>query len=262
MNMYDTFSTDYDRFVNWQSRLDYELPFLLYRLESVNGAPARPLRVLDAACGTGMHAIALARRGYRSAGADLSAGMIAQARENAARAGVEVEFEVAGFGEQAPAFSNRGLLPFDALLCLGNSLPHLLRSDALQMALQDFAACLRPGGLLVIQNRNFDTVMASRARWMEPQSHREGEREWLFVRFYDFPAPDRIDFNILILRRSSDGPWEQKIITTALRPLTRQELSAALEQAGFHSLAAYGDLGGSPFDPASSGNLVLTAIRG
>ena len=48
--MYDTFSTDYDRFVNWPSRLAAELPFIESQLEA---AGAR--RVLDAACGTGQH---------------------------------------------------------------------------------------------------------------------------------------------------------------------------------------------------------------
>ncbi|MBP1694600.1 MAG: hypothetical protein H6Q37_2483, partial [Chloroflexi bacterium] len=26
--MYDSFSSDYDRFVNWSSRLNFELPFI------------------------------------------------------------------------------------------------------------------------------------------------------------------------------------------------------------------------------------------
>ena len=58
--MYETFSKDYDRFVNWQNRLAYELPFIQDQLQSVNAK-----RVLDAATGTGMHAIALAKRGYQ-----------------------------------------------------------------------------------------------------------------------------------------------------------------------------------------------------
>jgi hypothetical protein len=37
---------------------------------------------------------------------------------------------------------------------------------------------------LLIQNRNFDGVLARQERWMEPQAHREGETEWLFLRFY------------------------------------------------------------------------------
>lgn len=80
--LYDPFSADYDRFVNWRERLAYELPFLEQQLTA---ASAR--RVLDVACGTGMHAIALAQRGYDVTGADLSAGMIERARENAREIG-------------------------------------------------------------------------------------------------------------------------------------------------------------------------------
>jgi SAM-dependent methyltransferase len=259
--MYDTFSADYDRFVNWTNRLAYELPFIQGQLKSLEGGPDRPLCILDAACGTGMHAITLAQLGYRAAGADISAGMIERARLNAAEVGVEVEFQAAGFGELASAFENQGLLPFDALLCLGNSLPHLLRPAELAAALADFAACLRPGGLLLIQNRNFDAVLAQRSRWMEPQSHQEGEREWVFLRFYDFLSEELIHFNILTLRRTGGKGWEQQVISTPLRPLRLEEMSAALRSAGFGSLSAYGDLAGRAYDPAASGNLVLAGIR-
>ena len=149
--MYDDFSSDYDRFVDWPGRLAAELPFIEHQLQAVGAR-----RVLDAACGTGMHALALARRGYAAVGADLSPGMIARARANAAAAGVDVPFEVAGFGE----LNARVGTGFDALLCLGNSLPHLLAPAGLESALADFAACLRPGGLVLIQNRNFDAVLS------------------------------------------------------------------------------------------------------
>jgi SAM-dependent methyltransferase len=264
--MYDTFSADYDRFVNWSNRLAFELPFVQEQLKKLEAGfdqagSGRTLRILDAACGTGMHAIALAQLGYRAAGADISTGMIERARLNAAQAGVEVEFQAAGFGELASSFANRGLLPFDALLCLGNSLPHLLRPAELAAALADFAACLRPGGLLLIQNRNFDAVLAQRSRWMEPQSHQEGEREWVFLRFYDFLSEELIHFNILTLRRTRGEAWEQQVISTPLKPLRLEEMSSALRAAGFGSLFAYGDLSGGAFDPAASGNLVMAGIK-
>jgi glycine/sarcosine N-methyltransferase len=251
--MYDAFSDDYDRFVDWPGRLAVEMPFIEAQLQA---AGAR--RVLDAACGTGMHAIALAQRGYRVAGADLSAGMIERARANAAQGGVEVQFAAAGFGELAQTF---GAGAFDTLLCLGNSLPHLLTPQDLAAALADFAACLRPGGLLLLQNRNFDAVMAGGERWMEPQSHRQGEDEWLFLRFYDFDAGGLITFNILTLRRDAQGGWRQRVSATRLRPLLQAEILAALDGAGFTSIASYGNMGGAPFDPPSSGNLVIAARR-
>jgi len=254
MEMYDSLSKDYDYFVNWTERLAYELPLIEAQLQSAIGE-SRPIKVLDVACGTGMHAIALAQRGYAAAGADLSAGMIEQAVVNAASAGVQASFQVAGFGALAGRFAG-----YDALLCLGNSLPHVLSPSELAKALEDFAACLRPGGLLLVQQRNFDAVLAQRARWMKPErAQRPGEREWLFVRFHDFDPDGLITFNIITLKRVGPGDWQQKVDSTRLYPLRRDELALALEAAGFEQIDCYGSLSGEPFDPGSSGNLVVSA---
>jgi SAM-dependent methyltransferase len=248
--LYDSLASDYDRFVDWPGRLANELPFI-EGLFQANGVR----RVLDAACGTGRHAIALAQRGYQAEGADLSAAMIEQAARNAATAGVEVSFFAAGLGRLA-VLGQR----YDAVLCLGNSLPHLLTGEAVARALADFAAVLRPGGLLVVQNRNFDRVWALRERFMGPQTHREGDREWLFVRFYDFHE-DTLTFNMVRLRRTSDG-WSQDVEATELRPIFRDDLAAALDAAGFSPAGYYAGYDGAPFDPATSGDLLAVARLG
>jgi SAM-dependent methyltransferase len=205
-----------------------------------------------------MHVLALAQRGYAATGADLSRAMVQRARENAAREGVGARFEQVAFGELAGAFGREA---FDAVLCLGNSLPHVQDGAELAGALGDFAACLRPGGLLVIQNRNFDAVLSRQERWMEPQSHQEGGREWLFLRFYDFDPDGKITFNIMNLKREAGGAWQQTILATRLYPLLQGELAKAIEAAGFERLAFYGALTGAPFEVGSSGNLVITAKR-
>ena len=250
---YDNFSSDYDRFVNWPGRLAIEMPFLERKLREVGAR-----HVLEAACGTGMHAIALAQAGFEAAGADLSDGMISRARENAQAAGLDLPFKTAGFGNLAAAFGSES---FDALLCLGNSLPHLLTPELFHQSITDFARCLKPGGLVVIQNRNFDSVMAARQRWMEPQAAREGQVEWLFQRFYDFEVDGLLTFNIVTFRRENGGAWKQSIQSTSLRPLLSFELRDAFQVAGFESVTLFGGLDGSTFDPSTSGNLVITASR-
>jgi glycine/sarcosine N-methyltransferase len=259
--MYDSFSLDYDRFVNWPDRLAFELPFIQQQLAKINPAPDQPLSILDAACGTGMHALALAQQGYAVCAADLSAGMIERARVNAATAGAEVRFAEAGFGGLAQVFQGQTGFPFDALLCLGNSLPHLPTRTELDAALADFSLCLKPGGLLLIQNRNFDAVTVQRQRWMEPQAYRETGREWIFMRFYDFEADGLINFNIATFYREGDGQWMQHVNTSRLRPLLRGELAGALLSAGFQEITCYGGMDASPFDPISSGNLIITANK-
>lgn len=256
--MYDTVSEDYDLFVNWSNRLAFEMPFLEKQL----GDDERPVRVLDAACGTGMHAIALAQKGMVVLGADLSSGMVARAHANAETAGVKVRFEVAGFGALEQTFVHQAADRFDAVLCLGNSLPHVQGPVELAATLADFAACLRPGGLLLIQNRNFDAILAERQRWMEPQSAREGEAEWNFLRFYDFEPSGTITFNMITLHRPNpQTPWKQIITSAPLYPLVQAEMLDALAGAGFKAVTSYGDMSGATFEPAYSGNLVITATK-
>jgi glycine/sarcosine N-methyltransferase len=256
--LYDQLSHDYDRFVNWPNRLAYEMPFLLQKLAGVKKQAGGQLRVLDAACGTGQHAIALAKAGMRVAGNDLSAEMIAVARKNAVEAGVAVNFQVAGFGSLADKF---GVELFDTLLCLGNSLPHLLTIQDLTAALKDFYASLAPGGMLLIQNRNFDTVLVARSRWMEPQSHSEDGREWVFQRFYDFEPDGLIRFNIVTLQRQGQEDWKASLTSTRLFPQTRQEVESAILSAGFLHMQIYGSLEKVEFDPQKSSNLVILARK-
>lgn len=257
--MYDDFAEDYDRFVQWEGRLAFEMPFLESQIETLQ-KPKHDVRVLDAATGTGMHVLELRRQGYLADGSDLSQGMIERARANAQQAGIPARFESAGFGSLAQAFQDS--LPYDALLCLGNSLPHLLNESEIKAALADFSACLRPGGLLLIQNRNFDAVMEKKERWMEPQSHQEAGKEWIFLRFYDFDPSGLIQFHILTLRRQAEEAWSQSISSTSLYPLRSQVMRSLLHETGFNEIQFYGGMNGSAFDPTTSGNLVVSARRG
>lgn len=253
---YDSLGSDYDRMVSWQARIAREGAFF-QRLFAENGVR----RVLDAACGTGVHAIEFARQGLRSAGADLSPAMISQARENAHAAGVEVDLRAAAFGELASRFTG----PFDALTCLGNSLPHLIDDSSLAAALSDFASLLRPGGVLIIQNRNYDRLLRDRQRFMPIAAREDTEGETLFLRITDFPplaesASESIDFTIVTLKKRS-GTWNQTVRTTPLRAIRRATIERALSAAGFSSTRVYGSFALAPYDAPDAGDLIAVAKK-
>jgi SAM-dependent methyltransferase len=256
VNAYDQFSEDYDRFVNWDARLAVEIPFLASELKPQKPSENGPVFVLDAACGTGQHVIALSKLGFQCAGADYSARMIETAQYNATVNNLEIPFKQAGFGELAEAFGKES---FDRLVCLGNSLPHVLDEVHMMQTLADFRAVLRPGGKIIFQNRNFDQVMRTRNRWMPPQTHHEGEKTWIFTRFYDFDPDGRITFNIMTLFSERGGEFQQRMISTRLWPLQQAEMVELLERAGFTRIRFFGDLQGADYEPAASGNLVITA---
>jgi len=253
---YDELGGDYDRMVSWQARLAREDAFFTALFD---GIAARS--VLDAACGTGMHLIAFARGGRQCAGADISPAMIEQARRNAAAAGVKVDLAAAPFGGLAAVFPG----PFDAVTCLGNSLPHLLDDAALAACLSDFAAVLRPGGVLVIQDRNYDRLLRERQRFMPLTARAEGGEETLFLRITDFPRadadPESVTFTIVTLRKRG-GAWTQAVQSTPLRALRRATLESALRAAGFGAIEVYGSYARGPYGAPDAADLVAVARRG
>ena len=256
--MYDKLATIYDYFVNWDSRLAYELPFIEQHLRTL-GEDASQIKVMDTACGTGHHAIALASLGFQVSGSDLFPEMVSLADANAKAAGVKVTFRTAGFGNIIESFGQTG--KFDAVLCLGNSLPHVDSEAELDQALQDFKDLLHPGGLLLLQMRKLDLVMGEKKRWMEPQTVKDGSTEWLFLRFYDFETDGKIQFNILSLHRKANAPWQTQLTSTHLLPIFSERLKALLGVLGFNNIKLFGNLAADIYSADTSGDLVLIAYK-
>ena len=100
--------------------------------------------ILDVGCGTGRHAIELARRGYRVTGVDLSTGMLEQAEKYAREAKVEVTW----IHSNARSFQVDRL--FDGAICLCEGAFGLLgiQDDALEQPLAILGrmeSALKPG---------------------------------------------------------------------------------------------------------------------
>ena len=249
--LYDAFSEDYDRFVNWPARLSFEMPFFRALFRERNAR-----RILDVACGTGQHAIAFACEGFEVTATDLSLAMIERARANAAHAGVNPRFAQLGFGELAGSLQDT----YDVITCLGNSLPHLTSEVALKTALEDMRAVLRPRGILVVQNRNFDRVLARRERFVSPEVHSEGDQEWVFLRFYDFRG-QLLRFNVVRLYRQGYSQWTSRVEATDLRGWQHKTLRDLMSSTGLKVTHVYGSYRGEAYDPSESGDLVLIAER-
>ncbi len=85
-------------------------PEVDFLLEELSLPPGRS--ILDVGCGTGRHAVELARRGYSVTGLDLSSEMLARAADAARSAGVHVDW----IRSDAARFSLPG--KYDAAVCL------------------------------------------------------------------------------------------------------------------------------------------------
>jgi SAM-dependent methyltransferase len=105
-----------------------------------------PARVLDAACGPGLYAVRLARRGWSVAGVDTGDAVIRHARRLAREARVDVDLRRADLRElELDAEFDAVILVYFILECF----PRLEQVAVLRR----LAAGLRPGGRLVAELR-------------------------------------------------------------------------------------------------------------
>jgi 2-polyprenyl-3-methyl-5-hydroxy-6-metoxy-1,4-benzoquinol methylase len=205
--------------------------------------------VLDVACGNGTHAIMLAEMGARVTAADISEAMLDHARRRAGDAGLAVRWVHAPMQEIARHVEG----PFDAILCLGNSLPHLLDPHQLTRALAGFAKLLAPRGVVVLGLLNYARVLARQERIVGVT--RQGDTQ--YVRFYDFLA-DFVRFNVLKLTWSAGG-CTHDLADTLLRPYTRDEIAAACRIAGLGRVDCHAGADFADFDEQTSDTLTLIA---
>jgi SAM-dependent methyltransferase len=255
IGFYDALAPLFDVMTDWDARLATEGPFLRGMLER---AAART--VLDAACGSGGHALALASWGYQAAGADASQVMIALAQQKAAQAQVKVNFVVADLADIDDTAQGQR---YDAVLCLGNSLPHLLTQADLVAALRGMAAVLRPGGVFITQNLNYDLRWQRQPRWFAAQGGVLDGEEVVVWRFADYEVDaGRIAFHIALFRKGPQG-WRVDVHTTQQRPLFQADLLAGLAEADLVAAQTYSGMTWppAPFEAERSGDLVVVARK-
>ncbi|MBI3946833.1 MAG: class I SAM-dependent methyltransferase [Armatimonadetes bacterium] len=243
VDLYDELGGGYDVIINWERRLARETPF--YRDLFARHQVAR---LLDVGCGTGWHARLFAGWGIAVVAADPSRAMLDVAGE--VTRGLPVQLVEAGFAE-LPGLCET---PFQAVVCLGNTLPHATTPRARAAALAAFRQCLAPGGVCVIQTLNYDLLRATGERF-QPLSHGVVDgREQILLRMFDFGAVTW-QFNILRFTRRDTG-WEFTVSSAQHLPVFSADLAAQLQAAGFHGVRLLGGFDGNQFDPGASDMLL------
>lgn len=103
-------------------------------------------RILEIACGTGSHAFALEKYGYTIKAVDYSEDMIKQAKIKARYHSSKIDFNVHDM-RFLPSFDN----PFDAAICLFDSIGYALYNDRIINVLKGVKKNLLKGGLFIFE---------------------------------------------------------------------------------------------------------------
>jgi 2-polyprenyl-3-methyl-5-hydroxy-6-metoxy-1,4-benzoquinol methylase len=107
------------------------------------------LRILDIGCGTGRHAIELAKRGYHVTGIDLSDAQLSRARDKATEAGLRIDF--IKMDAREIIFHNE----FDLAIMICEGAFPLMETDEMNFEiLKGAARALKKGGKFIFTTLN------------------------------------------------------------------------------------------------------------
>ncbi len=215
-----SFVEQWDALIDWERRAEGEGTFFIDHLKE-RGCK----RVLDVATGTGFHSVQLAKAGFEVTSVDGSPEMLSRAFQNAEDHGLVLRTIHADW-----RWLNRDVYgTYDAVVCLGNSFTHLFNERDRRKALAEFYAVLDHDGVLILDQRNYDTMLDDEFSTKhtyyycgeevsaEPEHIDEG-----LARFkYTFPDKSEFHLNMFPLRKA----------------YTRQ----LLHEVGFQRIDTYGD---------------------
>jgi len=231
--VYETLAADYDWLFDDDALaggVAINQPAVAHLLERIGPASV----VLDAACGTGVDAAVLARRGFTVWAADASEAMAGEAAARFRREQLAIPLVRSRWADLPAATGER----FDVVLCLGNALVHAVGRDEMVASLAGLRQMARPGGHVVIDSRNWEKLHAERRIVQVPDRvvTRDGRR---CLVLYAWEIPSRLgDEHIahLVFAFEHGGqvePHEHKI---TFRPFTISELRERLELAGLREV--------------------------
>lgn len=216
-------TTDYNElapywkdYVNFPGRED---SYRFY-VDLFNGLKAK--KVLDVGGGVGHHAIELARAGIEAAMCDSSVAMTAEARKNAAEAGVSIDVKVADWARLSDFYRPNS---FDGAMQSLTSVALNHTNESLAKNFNSVFYVLRAGGVFALDIRNFSGYGLGKL-----------EEKIAVIDNEVFLVEAEVLIGFLTLHK----PTNTKIMQY-LKPWTPRQLGNTLMETGFRDVKMYFD---------------------
>ncbi len=214
------FVEKWDELIDWEARSKGEGEFFMKELEIRNKR-----KVLDVATGTGYHSIRLLNAGFEVASADGSPTMLAKAFENGLKYGHVLRTIQADW-----RWLNRSVYGrYDAVICLGNSFTHLFSENDRRKALAEFYSALRHDGILIIDQRNYDSIL---------DNGFSTKHTYYYAGEQVKAEPEHVDDGLARFRYEFP---DNSVYHLNMYPLRAEYVRRLLKEVGFQKVTTYGD---------------------
>ena len=226
--MYQEFAQVYDLLmesVDYKAWADHYLRLL--RQAGVDAGS----RVTECACGTGSLTVHLTRY-FRMTGVDLSQEMLSIAADKLRAAGHQVPL-ICQDMQRLQLHTQQ-----DAILCTCDGINYLTSSSMLARFARASYAALRSGGVLA-----FDVSTSYKLKHLlgnNTLSHLEGPVHYIWHNQWDEQA-QQVAMRLHLYALEPDGRYRLLTEEQLQQAWTRQQLEAALAEAGFSQIHAYGE---------------------
>lgn len=189
----------------------------------------KSLKILDVGCGTGRHAIELAKRGYHVTGIDLSESQLKRAREKAKEQGVEIDFQK----------QDARNLPFDGefdlviMLCEGGF--SLMETDEMNFEiLKNATKALKDKGKLIFTTLNGLFPLFHSVNEFYKSAQKEGQSQCKECSFdlLTFRDHNRVEFE--------DDAGNKKVLECNERYYVPSEITWLLKSLGYKKIEIFG----------------------
>jgi SAM-dependent methyltransferase len=237
----------YEAMTDWPKRLANEGQFYRRLFERV-GVQS----VVDVACGTGRHAAMFHSWGLRVEGADISENMLRRARANFGEP-ANLRWVLREFNQpiQPPE-------PFDAAICVGNSLALVPNIAIVERAAQEMLAAVRTGGVVVLHVLNLWRLPDGPCVWQKCKPATLERGEALIVKgVHRAGTRGYVDLIIAPL----DAAAKMQTESVPLLGLEADKLAETLQSAGASKVQTFGDYQEQPYNRDSSVDLIVVAEK-
>ncbi len=209
--------------------------------------------ICETACGTGLMACELARRGYSVTASDLSEEMLSVAENRARNENLPIRFVVQDM-RHTRMYSKK-----DLVLCLLDSMNYLTKREDVANALESAKESLKDGGLFIFDMNSkfkFESIYSDNSYVLESDGVYCG-----WQNYYN-PKTKICNFYLSIFTENEDGSYSRSDEYQREKMYTVRQMTKLIDEAGFELCGIFSGFGFEDADENCDERLYYVLKRG